>query len=95
MAGKALHEPILLIEILSPIEPCRNLAQRLGLHDNSDAARNSGDPDCRRSESICCAAGTTANGPTGRSRSPPERSRLSSIDLSLPVAALYRGTGMA
>jgi Uma2 family endonuclease len=93
MAGKALHEPVLLVEILSPsnhAETWRNvrahmtipaLREILVIRTASvgvDLLRR-GDDDNWPDRPLAITAGAFT---------------LSSIDLNLLVAALYRGTGM-
>ena len=94
MAGKALHEPILLIEILSPsnhAETWRNdwaymtiptLREILVIRTASvgvDLLRREDDGKWP-DRPLAITTGAFS---------------LTSVDLSLPVAALYRGTGMA
>lgn len=93
ITGKALHEPILLIEILSPsnhAETWRNvwayltiptLREILVIRTTSVGVEllTRGDDDKWPERPLAIATGTFM---------------LSSIGLSLPVAALYRGTGM-
>jgi Uma2 family endonuclease len=94
MAGKALHDPILIIEILSPsnhAETWRNVSAYMtipALHEilvirtasvGVDLLRRGGDGSWP-DRPLAITAGTFT---------------LASIDISLPVSALYRGTGMA
>jgi Uma2 family endonuclease len=94
IAGKALHEPILLIEILSPsnhAETWRNVWAYMTI------------PTLReilviRTTSVgvdLLLRGDDGKWPEGPLAITTGAFTLSSIDLSLPVAALYRGTGMA
>jgi Uma2 family endonuclease len=65
MAGKALHEPVLLVEILSPsnhAETWRNIRAYMAI------------PSLRRSGSNCFAVATTAAGLSSRWPLPPRRS---------------------
>jgi Uma2 family endonuclease len=93
MTGKALHEPVLLIEILSPsnhAETWRNVWAYLTMPSLREilVIRTStfgvellrrGDDGAWPDKPISIASGAFT---------------LASIDLTLPVAALYRGTGM-
>ncbi len=94
MTGKALHEPVLLIEILSPsnhAETWRNVWAYMTI------------PSLReilviRTSSV--GVELLCRGDDGKWPDKPLAITtwaftLSSIDLSLPVAAWYRGTGMA
>jgi len=94
MTGKALHEPVLLIEILSPsnhAETWRNVWAYMTI------------PSLREILVIRTASVGVDLLRRGDDGGWPERPlaiatgafTLSSIGLSLPVAALYRGTGMA
>jgi len=94
MAGKALHEPILLIEILSPsnhAETWRNVWAYMTI------------PTLREILVIRTASVGVDLLRRGDDGKWPDRPlvittgafTLSSIDPSLPVEALYRGTGMA
>lgn len=94
MAGKALHEPILLIEILSPsnhAETWRNVWAYMTIPTLREilvirTASVGVDLLCRADD------GKWPDRPLAITSGD---FTLSSIDLSLPVAALYRGTGMA
>jgi Uma2 family endonuclease len=93
MAGKAVHEPVLLIEILSPSnhsETWRNVWAYLTI------------PSLREILVIRTASvgvdllrrGDDGVWPDRPAQIANGEFTLSSIGLSLPVAALYRGTGM-
>jgi Uma2 family endonuclease len=94
MAGKALHEPILLIEILSPsnhAETWRNVWAYMTiptLREILVIRTASVGVDLLRREDD----GKWPDRPLAITTG---AFSLTSIDLSLPVAALYRGTGMA
>jgi len=94
MTGKALHEPVLLVEILSPsnhAETWRNVRAYMTITSLREIL-------VIRTASV--GVDLLRRGDDGLW---PERPQvittgpftLSSIGLSLPVAALYRGTGMA
>jgi Uma2 family endonuclease len=94
ITGKALHEPVLLIEILSPsnhAETWRNVWAYLTI------------PSVREILVIRTASvgvellrrGDTGGWPDRPLAIPRGEFTLSSIGLTLPVEALYRGTGMA
>jgi len=94
MAGKALHDPILLIEILSPsnrAETWRNVWAYMTISTLQEilvirTASVGVDLLCR---------GDDGKWPDPSSAINAGAFTLPGIDLNLPVAALYRGTGMA
>jgi Uma2 family endonuclease len=94
MTGKALHEPVLLIEILSPsnhAETWRNVWAYLTIHSVREIL-------VIRTASVgveLLRRGDDGAWPDRPLAIPRGEFTLSSIGLTLPVEALYRGTGMA